>query len=1126
MKRLVYTIIIIILGYQGKAETIEKRVRIWEAPLKLPTYLVGAPEKSPSFMQNFAYQRAKRCIYPYAMDDNITNERVEKEYKALYLENEYVKVCMLPELGGRILYAIDKTNNYNIFYHQTVIKPANIGMPGAWISGGVEWNTFHHHRTTSQMPVDYKLVENSDGSKTIWVGETEFRTRMKWSIGVTLHPGKSYMEISGRLNNATQNKNSFLYWSNVATHTNKDYQIIFPGSTDFGVMHAKNSFCKWPITSEVYNGLCHYKNGVDASWWKNNHDLVSIFAYDLKDGFLAGYDYGRDAGTMLVGNVNIVKGGKFFLWGPGAYGKKWDSEILTESDGPYVELMVGAYSDNQPDYSWLNPYEVKAFTKYWYGIRDLGGAKAGNVRASLNMEFKSGDNLFLAANTTEVVEKAVITVTTLDGEVLYKKETDVAPDKPFKAEVKLSVVITDPTKVKLTLSDVTGKEILSYHQIKKDSELPLPETVKPLLKPGDIKTTEELYLTGLRNTQFHNAFVNPLDYFEEALKRDPYDLRCNTQLGIHYREQGDYDKAAMYLRKAIKRLTKDYTRPRDCEALYHLGLILKEQGKQKAAIDTLYRAAWDFNFMSPAYFQLAQISAQNNDYKEALTQLGESLSANARNLNAMNLKATVLRSSGNFKGAESMVEEVLSLDPLNTYAMNEMYRIAEDKNGANVNLNFEKLTRSMRDQPEAYLELAVAYLNNGFIAEAEKILQRANQSSDEKLKNYPTIKYYLGYISDISGDKSAAKKYFDQAVSLPVEYCFPFRLETVKVYKTALQYLPEAANTYYFMGSLLFDKQPDQAMEYWQQAVKYKPDFAMAYRNIGWGYRYHVKDLAKAISNYEKAVNLDNTQAIWFTELDQITESAGVDVRKRCEILVKNHETVKNRYESFVREIRMLINIGEYDKAINYLTTHYFSRQEGVDNLHDIYTDACLLKGINLMENGKSAEAYKFFRMADEYPENQNYARWEIYPRNAQIYCLTGKSLEKLGNKKEALKYYKLASGTDTKGDFYGYTKGAQYDYYKALAMKKIDSKADITPLLEDMIKKGNDAITDYVELFFVSFGPGKTVNEVNSEAYYTIGLGYLGRGDVPKAKEYFENSIRMKPDHLWAGYFLANLKQ
>lgn len=188
-------------------------VKMWEGTIDLPTYRVDAPERAPLFERDFAYQRAKRGVYPYAMNDNPTNVKVDSTHKALYLENDYIKLCVLPDIGGRLLYATDKTNGYEIFYRQHVIKPANVGMLGAWISGGVEWNVFHHHRATSQYPIDYKLVDNGDGSKTIWVGEVENRHRMSWAIGLTLHPDKSYIEVTGRFFNNAQDRNSMLHWN-------------------------------------------------------------------------------------------------------------------------------------------------------------------------------------------------------------------------------------------------------------------------------------------------------------------------------------------------------------------------------------------------------------------------------------------------------------------------------------------------------------------------------------------------------------------------------------------------------------------------------------------------------------------------------------------------------------------------------------------------------------------------------------------------------------------------------------------------------------------------------------------------------------------------------------------------
>ncbi|MDR3219066.1 MAG: DUF5107 domain-containing protein [Dysgonamonadaceae bacterium] len=1070
-------------------------VKIWEGTLTLPSYVVNAPEKAPSFERSFAYQRATRGVYPYAMNDNVTNERSAQVHKALYIENEYIKLCVLPDIGGRLLYAIDKTNGYDIFYHQHVIKPSNVGMLGAWISGGVEFNVFHHHRASSYLPVDYKLAENTDGSKTIWIGETEPRQRMSWAIGLTLYPSKSYIEVSGRLVNETMNKNSFLYWSNVSTAANNDYQIIFPESTDFGVYHAKNSFVHWPISREPYLGKPYYNDSIDISWWKNHPDPVSIFAYDLKDDFIAGYDYSRKAGTMLVGNHSIVKGGKLWQWGPGAYGAMWDSQVLTDSDGPYIELMVGAYSDNQPDYSWINPYEVKTFTKHWYGIRDMHGAKKGNEHAALNLEL-NGTKALIAANTTQRERGATILLKKKEGTTLFQKIVDVAPDQPFQTEIAIAAGLIKEELV-LSLSDASGKELIAYSPQPKNAEKPLPHEVRPPLKPKEINNIEECYLVGLRNKQFHNAFVNPNDYFEEVLRRDPNDVRSNTQMGIFYRENGEYAQAAMHLRRAVSRLTKDYTRPRDCEALYHLGLILKVQGNYPAAVDTLYRAAWDYAFASAAYFQLAQISATQHRYERALEEIEASLATNARNLSALNLQTTLLRISGKEAAARTINIAVLRFDPLNAYAVHESCLL-----GVRPQSEFTQL---MRNQPESYLELAVAYLNNGSPVEAEALL-----SSIDKSTSYPTVKYYLGYLADMNGENAAAKNYFTQAVALPIDYCFPFRLETVKVYEKAMEYLPDAANTSYYMGNLLFQKQPDKAMDYWRKAIQLNPRFAMAYRNLGWAYKFHLKDAARTIENYEKAIAIDATQPIFLAELDEVYESSGVIPQKRYELLSAHHDVVKNRYDSFVREIRMTIFQGEYDKAIGHLTDNFFSRQEGVNDLHDIYVDACLLAGKAAFDKGDAAKACEYFRLADTYPENQCLSREDIYARNAQVYYLTGLALEQQGKQSEAKKYYRLAAENLSGGTNI-------YDYEKAMAMLKLDKKADVTPLFDALIKQGEGEATDYVENFFVSFGPGKTVAEVNTSSFYMAGLGYLGKGDVARAQEYFAKALNAKPDNLWA---------
>ena len=329
-------------------------------------------------------QGAEGRIYPYPLYDTLTGKKVDKTYKLVYLENEYVKIGILPEIGGRIFEAVDKTNGYHFFYRQHVIKPALIGLIGAWISGGVEWNIPHHHRASTFLPVQYRIQENADGSKTVWVGELELRHRMRWAVGYTLRPGKSYLEASVRIVNRTPVANTMLCFANAAVHANQDYQVIFPPSTQYVTHHHKREFTTWPIATTRYGGY-DFRPGTDVSWYKNHIAANSMFAWNYSDDFFAGYDHGKHAGTMSVADHHIVPGKKLWTWGNGPRGRMWD-KILTDEDGPYIELMVGAYSDNQPDYSWLQPYEAKSFSMYWYPFREIGGVKKANLDAAVNLE--------------------------------------------------------------------------------------------------------------------------------------------------------------------------------------------------------------------------------------------------------------------------------------------------------------------------------------------------------------------------------------------------------------------------------------------------------------------------------------------------------------------------------------------------------------------------------------------------------------------------------------------------------------------------------------------------------------------------------------------------------------------
>ena len=1083
----------------GAASAQEDGVKAWEGTIEMPTYIGSAPETAPIFERDWSYQRARRSVYPYVLDDNmyVVDENMERQkenrtYRALFLENEYVQLCILPEIGGRLFYAVDKTNGYDIFYHNEVVKPANVGMLGSWISGGVEWNVFHHHRNTTNMPVDCKIVENEDGSKTIWVGEVEFRHRMQWAIGITLRPGKSYMEINGRLINSTADDNSLLYWSNVATKVDENYQIIFPQSVDFVTFHCKNWFAHWPITHETFNDMQFYNNDVDVSWWKNHYMSNSMFVHDLKEDFVAGYDHGQDAGTMLTANHHINKGGKFWLWGPNSM---WDTKILTDDSGHYIELMMGAYSDNQPDYNWNKPYEVKKFTQYYYGIRNIKGVKAGNTLAAMNFEPQGNGKYLLGVNTTEAKDGMKVELVR-DGKKIYENILAIAPDKPFVETVKLDES-WKPYEITMNLYEADGKPVLSYTPRKDTSyDKQLPQIVDRPKRPHEIENNEECYFVGLRNLQFHNPFVNPADYFLEVLRRDPGDTRSNTQMGVILRKNGEYEKAAYHLRRAIRRQTHDYTRPADCEAMYNLGLILKTQGKYAEAMDTLYRATWNFAYNSPANYQLAQMYSQVKDYQNALIRLDEAIQNNGNNWNAVNLKASILRVEGRQAEAKALLEGILAVDPLNIYTTYELDKL----NGTS------EYVTLMGGEIEDYLELAILYMHNGFKDEAVKILKEA-----DAIKAYPTVKMWLGYLT-------ADKAMYEAALAMPVDYCNPFRLETIPVLEKAKELFPESDKPYYYLGCLLYNKQQDAAAAQWKKCVELNPQMDLAWRNLGWYNWLYTKNYDEAAKCYANAVAIAPDKALYLEEQEHVLEAKGEAVEKRYEILKSHHKTAVKRYYPLAQEVVTGTFVGEYDYVLDLLENCYFPTREGVASFHEVYVDALLCAGYQKTLAGDYKGAIELYNKSFEYPMNhQVFLVDERSPRDAQAYYFIAQAYERMGQKSKAMTYYRKAVEVDTKLSF--------CRYWKGLALEKLGRKAEAKAIYEALLAEGKAAIVEDIVSFYGAEGTSSlTVEGINTMAYRMMGLGYLGLGDKAQAQKCFQTSLDLKNDNLWSKFMLSTL--
>ncbi|HOV42245.1 MAG TPA: DUF5107 domain-containing protein, partial [Oscillospiraceae bacterium] len=348
--------------------------------------------------------------------------------------------------------------------------------------------------------------------------------------------------------------------------------------------HGKRDVSTFPIATGTYYKM-DYSAGVDISRYKNIPVPTSYMAYHSDYDFVGGYDYGKQAGILHVANHHVSPGKKQWTWGCGEFGKAWDRN-LTDEDGPYIELMTGCFTDNQPDFTWLAPYEEKAFKQYFMPYKNVGMVKNATIEAAVGLEV---DKNFAYAKAYATAEYPNARVILSAGEKIYLDETVLlSPQNTFEAACPLEDG-TAETSLTLSVLDCTGRKLVSYTPKEKGIDK-IPEPAKAAPLPQDAKTLEDLYLYGLHIEQYSHATYDAADYYREGLRRDATDIRLNNAYGKLLLNRGLFAESEQYFRAAIEKSTRSNPNPYDSEPFYNLGLSLKYQGKIKAAYDAFYKA--------------------------------------------------------------------------------------------------------------------------------------------------------------------------------------------------------------------------------------------------------------------------------------------------------------------------------------------------------------------------------------------------------------------------------------------------------------------------------------------------------------------------------------------------------
>lgn len=1100
-------------------------VKAWRKDIEILTYEPGQPDRNPMFLEKRVYQGSSGAVYPLPFIDRIATEPEKKIWKAIHIENEYLRLMILPEIGGRIHIGYDKTTGYDFFYRQNVIKPALVGLAGPWISGGVEFNWPQHHRPATFMPVETEIEEDQDGSVTVWCSDHDPMLRMKGMHGICLHPGRAVLDLKVRLFNRTQFTQTFLWWANVATRVHERYQSFFPTDVRFVADHAKRAVTSFPLSDGHYYGVNYgerAQNGVpaderpsmfapdgsyapnDLSWYANIPVPTSYMVTGTEQDFFGGYDHQAEAGVVHVANHHISPGKKQWTWGNHEFGYAWDRN-LTDDDGPYIELMAGVYTDNQPDFSYLAPWETRTFTQSWYPIHRIGVPQVANTDAAVSLQIKDS-SVRIGLYVTRPNEDVNVQLMNGGTEIgRWTRSVTVAEPLVLTAELAAEL-----KKEALSVVVESGGRTLIEYNPAKIVPSKAPVVAREPAAPEHISMVEELYLTGVHLNQYRHATRRPELYWQEALKRDPGDSRTHNALGLWRLRRGELELAAEHLEAAIARITSLNPNPRDGEPFFNLGVTRQYQQKDEEAYDTFYKATWNAAWRGPAYFALAEIDAKSRRWETALDHVRRSLRSNPDNMNARALLCAILEKLGDRSGADSAARETLATDPMDTAA--RWRQGIAPANG------------------QQCLDLAFDLERAGLDNEAAEVLRSANLEARDG--SVPIILLVLYSIETRLGSPVAATTLSD-ALNAPLDYCFPGRLEELLLLESMTAQHPESGALFYLLGNLLYSfRRHEEAIAAWEEAAKLSPDLATVWRNLGIAYFNVRGEKDASLVAFERAFNANPNDGRVLYERDHLWKRVSEPPQHRLTELLRYPLLINMRDDLSVEVATLRNQMGQPSQALDLLLHRKFQPWEGGEGLVvGQYVRARLLLGRRALDKGDAATAEAEFHAALNVPENLGEAKHLLANQN-NIYYWLGLACKRLGKEEQARAWWERAASQ--KGDFQRMSVQSISDmtYWSALAHQSLgedaEAKSIFSSIYEYSIKL--EATRPEIDYFATSLPAMLLLNEDLAQrnliqARFLRAQALLGLGRTSEAEALLLEVLEMDINHSGAADLLDQIR-
>lgn len=1096
MKRLFLSFILVCLVILGHASAQSKDTpRVWEAPLAIPTYELNPPNPYPALLD---WQRRKwRPVYPYPFLDSLGSEKTNKTWKAVYLENEYLKVTVLPELGGHVYQIFDKTLNRDIIYSNPVMKYAMVALRGAWVSGGIEWNFPDGHTLTTVAPIDYVMRTEADGSVAVAIGDTERVQRMQWQVILRLRPGTRVLESEVTLNNRREVPGRYWYWSTAGAPAAPDLRFNYP-------MREAYPHAFWPVFKFPL------EKGVDIGRFKDVPNFLSLFARDSKRDYFGIYYEQSDWGVVHVADHRELPGKKTWTWGTDENGDIWIDK-LTDGGGQYVEFQGGRF-ETQMEHQFIAPHRVEHFFEYWFGVNKMGGAWNEATRDAAVRVNLQGNRATVSIAPNQRFSQVEFALTS-DGKQVHTERIDLDPARVFTTAID---VVTPRQPLELTLKSKDGRVLLRYRTDSPvDNNPDFKPATRPIPDPPNSTSAEQSYVAGLaldkksREREAREAYT-------EALKRDPGFAPAHIALGLSFYRSGEYETASKHLEAALAR-NKDAG-----DAHYYLALVQRALGRTSAAEDHLLWLVRSGYRESLARYVLGQIALANGDTKKAFENLQQAVLLDPRDLKARTVLAVAERLDGNIPAALARINEVANELPIDYFAINEQALI----NKAAGNTEKEKaaadqLRHLLSREPDAALELAFDYTAIGQQRDAIAILEDAIQRGPagilevDKSRVHPMLYYTLGYLYEKSGERDRARAQFALGRKGDPAFVFPHRVEEIDVLRAAIAANANDGRAAYYLGNVLASMNRDQeALTAWRDAVKLDPANAIAQRNFARALWLVSQKPEEAATQYQRAINVSPNDFRLYIEFDKLlAELRATD--RRIKLLEGAPPAVLAQSGAVQSLAGAYIDAGRFNDAAALLAKTTFTSGEGEDAALGLYRKAHLGLARKYREAGDHLKAASEFASVAEFPRNFGVGRPAMQSQ-AEYYVAAAREYDAAGKADEGKRWWQRAATEELNPPTQPEEPWSEHYYYKAVALDHVGRKADARRLFERLARLNDDQ----------KMLEGEPWPATGAIRFVLAGAALKALGRTDEARVALERALKLDPQNELAISQLAELKR